>query len=782
MFVGANKQVVSSCTPANGLQIVSLQSPLKKQRIDVNLLSSPIKTPRFKNACTSSLSSAKHQDTDADGVAKHDPSAASTDKTSCGDELDLKLVGPAAIQTLRGRLHGREVALIFCGESHEDTIDLTREKSIMEPEEGWVAVASCSGFDPTQAFACHKSLTLAGAKRWAEELLQDDAVSRITGAHLVFEPNQDRPSKRGCARLFLPDVVNKPEIELKEHTLVFTWDDMDDEAREFNKQRLKEKHERMSVVAQDELIARRKVRRRRQEHIELFDDWLLRKASSRDYHLELILEAPVAASEVELHVDSSVGPAPPANPRILQLDADSDEDEDEKNTPGGGSFLDYLRRRVAIQMPSDRVHCIDPRGLGDADDDNLPDFLRGSFKALLPETLPHLDTEGKSSQEADDHSAPLPSWEAFFGGAADLLYYAPHVKADYTPFLVDCISSPDKLRKFFHSLYFKTVPEALSEIQLNEKTRPSSHIRSMVFQPPGSLVPRQRHTKLCHSGRQTVPVRTAPLGFYLKAKGCSPPRTWVSGLVQRLQNTGASKLVDAASAWYRRSVDRLLADPKGADVEGDNFAAWLRACHRDIYNDIDTSDPVKLKRRHLAQSKTYPQDKSKRYNIKDLRIPSVEQAFSEFVKYNASSTERDQVLSKIIVDSFQLRLVDLAMALKTLDIALSAPKDKPVVIVLYAGLDHTRNVVKFFRSQGFSSSGLARKGLVGKESPYEDDEKRCLKLHPYLQDLKMLFPIPKAFTDLLQTDDKKAKPKIRVKKGAQSRKRGGHSAYAKRRR
>eukprot|EP00437_Effrenium_voratum_P062058 CAMPEP_0181504578 /NCGR_PEP_ID=MMETSP1110-20121109/57587_1 /TAXON_ID=174948 /ORGANISM="Symbiodinium sp., Strain CCMP421" /LENGTH=79 /DNA_ID=CAMNT_0023633481 /DNA_START=54 /DNA_END=290 /DNA_ORIENTATION=- len=78
-----------------------------------------------------------------------------------------------------------------------------------------------------------------------------------------------------------------------------------------------------------------------------------------------------------------------------------------------------------------------------------------------------------------------------------------------------------------------------------------------------------------------------------------------------------------------------------------------------------------------------------------------------------------------MVDIFQLRSVDLAMILKAAEAGLEAPKGQKVVVVCYGGLDHTRNVARFFRAQGFSAEGLPRKGLLGREE-FEEDERRTL--------------------------------------------------------
>lgn len=243
-----------------------------------------------------------------------------------------------------------------------------------------------------------------------------------------------------------------------------------------------------------------------------------------------------------------------------------------------------------------------------------------------------------------------------------------------------------------------------------------------------------------------MPVRAAPVDRYLKARGFSTPRTWVAGIAERLRQMGAGNLVQSVRKWYQSVVDHMLSDPKAADLEGDNFVAWLRACHRDIHDDIDTYDPMKLRRLHWAESKANPRSKEHRYNLKDITIPGVDEAFAEFGSTEKSSS-REQVLSKIVVDSFQLRSVDVAMILKAAEVAMSASEGSKVVVVVYAGLDHTRSAVKFWKSQGFSSAGLPRKGLVGRLGSFEDDERRCLELPAYLHDLDKLFPVPSSLRD-----------------------------------
>lgn len=98
------------------------------------------------------------------------------------------------------------------------------------------------------------------------------------------------------------------------------------------------------------------------------------------------------------------------------------------------------------------------------------------------------------------------------------------------------------------------------------------------------------------------------------------------------------------------------------------------------------------------------------------------------------------MIAKILVDAYQHQLVDLAAILRAALIAATAPEAARVVIVMYAGSDHTSSVVSFWRTQGFSHAGLPRKGLVGNDD-WELDKPQGLKLPPYLHDFSLLFPI-----------------------------------------
>ena len=65
------------------------------------------------------------------------------------------------------------------------------------------------------------------------------------------------------------------------------------------------------------------------------------------------------------------------------------------------------------------------------------------------------------NNEAGHYSKPLQSWEGYFGAASELLYYSPHVKADYTPFLSKILQYPKTTDDFFQALYSSTVNEAI---------------------------------------------------------------------------------------------------------------------------------------------------------------------------------------------------------------------------------------------------------------------------------------------------------------------------------
>ncbi|CAJ1371245.1 unnamed protein product [Effrenium voratum] len=683
-----------------------------------------------------------------------------------------RVCGPEWIRTLRGQLLGRSVALILCGEAHEDALDLTRKKCIIEPEKGWYVLEELGELGPQ--LGTKDCATLKGAQAWAAEVVDDAEDSDeddLIGAKLVYQAG-DRPGAKGTARVYRPSkpwhrhsphlrpqrsprLSPSPKlpvgVSMSQSMLqFFEWCDLDKEAHDFNKRRLK--GEEVPAEEYDALIAKRK-EARLAENIEMFDDWLLRHASSTKpgRRLEVVIEAHVPAGEVELHEEPALDMALPHEClQRLELDSDGDSEDERDPDDGTGTYLDFLRRRLLAALPPGALRHIDPRDLGD--DDHADS--RNAFQAMLSQSCQpdpeHLMLEKLNAQEQapslatsrkarSERPPPVPSWEAFFGAAAELLYYSPHVKADYVPFLLGCVvpdagpgARPSALKSFFNSLVFGTVPEAIGKLRMDSECVSMAYLRSLAYREADGKLWRRP------SDNGVVPVRAAPVSQYLKARGSNPPRTWISSLADKVR-ASAPDLVAAAEDWYFQSVDHLLSDPKAADADGDYFVAWLRECHREVYADIDRTDPKEL--RTLAKVRS-AKNKSKRYDLADIRIPSLPDAFEELASFDplsGPSSRRQRVLAKIIIDSFQLRLVDLAAVLSMADSVLSANKGDEMVVVLYAGGAHAKCVENFWRSQGFSPDGLPKQGLVGKED-WEDDEPRGLVLPRYLHDLDQLFP------------------------------------------
>eukprot|EP00931_Biecheleriopsis_adriatica_P064875 TRINITY_DN39553_c0_g1_i1.p1 TRINITY_DN39553_c0_g1~~TRINITY_DN39553_c0_g1_i1.p1 ORF type:complete len:821 (+),score=156.39 TRINITY_DN39553_c0_g1_i1:32-2464(+) len=692
---------------------------------------------------------------------------------------DVRVCGPASIQTLRGCLFGREVALVCCGEAHENVIDLTRENCIIAPKRGWVKEDSYGEFarmDPVLSAATKNRTTLAEAKKWAEKIIKEDREeSAWHDSWLSFDTN-DFSDGSGTARVFASGAASRyhgvsaatPETAMQ----LFRWADLDNDARKLANRRRAGDHVPLEDL--DALIAGRKDARKA-EGVVLFDDWLIQQSQAGTQRVVFVLEAPVSASEVELHEEPNLGPAPPAKEchRLVELDSDTDSDEDDPEDKHG-SFLDYLERRARQALNPDQFYCVDPRELGDAWDENsqdlslqvpesektLQDLEERELEACGAEEATHSTGHvhpgrprhrrgraGRLAKHEDQRSdgESVPSWEAFFGAAAELLYYSPHVKADYAHFLAGCVGTAKNMREFFLSLFFQTIPEALALLKLDEETRPLARIRSLAYQAhPGAKLQRRP------IGQGLVPIRTAPLHRYLKAKGFDPPRLWVSGVAERLRNVpGGAQIVNAAKEWFLRSTNKLLADPRNSDTSGDYFMAWLRACHRGVYRDVDRTDAAKLRKKQNVQSESRPDSRLHRFDLTQVKIPSLDRGFQELKQtLNQTNvracTPRERTLAQIFVDGFQLRLVDLATILTVANAVQSAPAgEQPIVVVIYAGSDHVQSVVDFWRSHGFSEEGLEPYAYIGKED-WEEEDPRALLLPDFLADFSLLFPVPGA--------------------------------------
>jgi len=333
-------------------------------------------------------------------------------------EQRLKVCGPTYLQTLRGQLLGHEVTLICCGEAHEDAIDLTREHCVVEAKEGWVTVPcdDGAGFDPEEAMATREGLTQQGAKSWAKGILSggthsdSDSDDDCDGGFLVFHKQDSSAGAkaRGVAVVFPAEAERSLEHKLPMSAVVWEWSDLDDVARLFNKRRLN--GEAVPPAEQDAMIAERK-QLRMAEGIELFDDWLIRQSRFEGASVRIVLEAPVPAHEVELHVEHGMSGAPLAPDcfRNMELDSDADSEDEDDPDDGTGSFIEYLRRRLAEHIPEEHVYCIDPRDLGDPPED----AMKGPFQELLSEPLPsdpeevELEALGVALAESEDLSGSV---------------------------------------------------------------------------------------------------------------------------------------------------------------------------------------------------------------------------------------------------------------------------------------------------------------------------------------------------------------------------------------
>eukprot|EP00392_Amoebophrya_sp_AT5.2_P008931 g8959.t1 len=263
----------------------------------------------------------------------------------------------------------------------------------------------------------------------------------------------------------------------------------------------------------------------------LFDDWLRQQldistvaaadpgTEEAPYpRLHVVLEAPVRPGDVEL-CRSAVEYAPSlASPAVQGLAADGDQSEADDDDPddGTGTFLGYLERRLLdgeggeeVETPySEFVSCVETRDLGsyDLEEVELKQKLLSSSvnnknksnlksKTVLSSSIMCMSSALGFREMAQQHAAALadadfeeqwlssstrgevvgegsrsrmlPSWEGFFGCAAELLYYSPEVQVSFVPFLTQCLGGDfDTVLRFFDRLYFGEVAEAVQLLHL----------------------------------------------------------------------------------------------------------------------------------------------------------------------------------------------------------------------------------------------------------------------------------------------------------------------------
>ena len=270
-----------------------------------------------------------------------------------------------------------------------------------------------------------------------------------------------------------------------------------------------------------------------------------------------------------------------------------------------------------------------------------------------------------------------------------------------------------------------TVCEAKDRLNLGAVTNAAClHIRS----PLHSTMNAETHSLDVCRRRESGEARdlshlVLPLNCYLKGRPLGrdpdpPPRTWTSELFHHIRST-APQIAEACKDYILRAIHALASDPKGNDdVEGGGewFVGWLRAAHREIYDDIDHSDCAELLSQKWAKSlDAKDSGKSHKHNLGELQVPSCQQAFEEIVTLDtdAKISERVEVQAKILIDIYMAQLVDFASLLTILRIvtnsadAVSSGGDgcvngggaagkRKVVIVCYMGSMHTKAVERFF--------------------------------------------------------------------------------------
>eukprot|EP00980_Cylindrotheca_fusiformis_P009474 scaffold2070_cov105-Cylindrotheca_fusiformis.AAC.5 len=371
--------------------------------------------------------------------------------------------------------------------------------------------------------------------------------------------------------------------------------------------------------------------------------------------------------------------------------------------------------------------------------------LRSEGKLIVDDD----DDDDSDNDDDDDDEFTYPSFEGFFGQNTFFLYYSRHIKLVYSPFLAKCVKSLDTWDQFFSTLFLGgTISDALSLLQLQNDNKEYLYVRSPIHKLGDSTF---RHRD---DGEHYITYPFFPFLFYLHAKGeddGEPPRTWSSNLFARLlhdeqKNGGESttttttsqQIAEAAREWTLQKIHQSSLDPKGADdpdCGGEWFEGYLHAVHRDIYDDIDTSDTTALLKKNKMKSLTT----NRKHNIGKIKVPSCKEGFEEILQNFETPlkeqriTPRTEIFAKIIIDVYMARLVDFATVLKIAEIVKESKEDK-TVIVLYMGMAHTKAVSEFF-VQHMSFRKLA---FVGKVD-WDEDECHKLELPKSLWDFSELF-------------------------------------------
>jgi len=357
--------------------------------------------------------------------------------------------------------------------------------------------------------------------------------------------------------------------------------------------------------------------------------------------------------------------------------------------------------------------------------------------------------DDESDDEFEDESDlefTFPSFEGFFGQSTDFLYYSPHIQVSYSPFLAKAVRSSSNWDHFFSCLFFGgTIRDSMKYLDLPAKAD-HLYVRSPILKEwdaaSNAYIWRERPEPDEH-----ISFPFFPYGFHLKAKGSEPSRTWSSQLHNNLyasKDPLQKEFAESVTTWIIRGIKYLAEDPKlhdDAECGGEWFEGYLRAAHRDIYDDIDLSDPGELLKRNNMPSETG----GRKHCIGKIKIPNCDDAFEEIVRrfenspinatglYNPIES-RTETLAKIIIDIWMLKLVDFCALLKIGNIVAQEESTDKVIVVSYMGLSHTRTMADFFCNH----SNFQKRGYFGKVA-WEDDESRKIQLPSKLWNPSELF-------------------------------------------
>jgi hypothetical protein len=520
-----------------------------------------------------------------------------------------------------------------------------------------------------------------------------------------------------------------------------------------------------------------------------------------DPSLHLVLESAIPPWEVEMCRGESIVPnfeyeMASACIRCLSEDSDySEMDAHDPSSDGFGSYLDYVHRRfmeierevaaksndceVGIITSSNFMHCVDFRDLG-CKQSCIDEKLRNDWIALLePQERSELlssgivswglsleDTElerlrvsGKLSKESattdddTDHQVDecdivtFPSFEKFFGQCTDVMYYTPNYKVAFAPFLARCVKSVNTWNSFFVELFFGgTVAKALSMLDLStSRSRSSLHVRSPIIKAWNEKTGEYELRKREDDGEEELSLTLLPIKSFLMARGSNPVKTWSSNLFTTLLGNDCQELRDFACQvrdWALNDITKHCDNPKMNDDEvggGEWFLAYLRQCHREIYDDIDRSDCAELLRKRNVQGE------KKKHKIGDIKIPSCTDGFQlikdELLRIDDGKvgkpnfSHESEVMAKILIDIYMNKLVDVASLFKIGQLIANEDTKKNIVIVVYMGSVHTRSICNFFNQPTYN---FKKKIFCGKQD-WGYDEAKIIHIPSELKNIKELF-------------------------------------------